>query len=353
MTHDHITVCIVGAAGYSGAELVGLLLKHPAVRLAGLFGSDRRGGTPERFDALHPRFLGETELTIEAASVEAIMAHAPDAVFLCTPHEASVELAPALRAAGVVVLDLSAAFRLRSPSLYPEHYGFEHGASELLESAVYGLPELRREEIRHADLIACPGCYPTSVILPVAPIRAAGLLREGGVLIVDSASGVSGAGRTPSLKSLFCEVSYQPYGVLQHRHAPEMAQECGVEVLFTPHLLPLDRGIVSTIHPALAPGVAAADLRACLRHAYAEAPFVRVLPEGRWPSIASVVHTNYCDIAVGSDRSGRHAVIVSAIDNLLKGAAGQAVQAFNIRFDLPEGTALSSTPLSGVSGRTS
>lgn len=338
MTTSETSVCIVGAAGYTGAELVGLLLRHPAARLVGLYGSDRRGadGARPRFDELHPRYRGECDLCVEPASVETLLERRPDAVFLCTPHEASLDLAPALLREGVVVLDLSAAFRLRDRSLYPLHYGFEHHAADALSQAVYGLPELQGDAITRASLIACPGCYPTSVILPVAPLMQRGLLQSDAPIIVDSASGVSGAGRTPTLKSLFCEVSFQPYGVLNHRHAPEMAQECGAEVLFTPHLLPLDRGIVSTIHPPLAHGVMADDLRRCLAEVYAERPFVRVLPAGSWPSIAGVVHTNYCDIAVGANPSGRHAVIVSAIDNLLKGAAGQALQAFNLRFGFPE-----------------
>lgn len=342
-----VAIAVVGAAGYTGAELVSLLLRHPSVRVTGLYRSERRGGdgTPERFEDLFPRHRGEIDLAVEPLSAEAAEAAAViasrriDAVFLATPHEASLEIAPALRREGAVVLDLSAAFRLRDRALYPRHYGFEHGDPASLDDAVYGLPELNAEAIaqpRANGIIACPGCYPTSVILPIAPLVQAGLLERGAPVIVDSASGVSGAGRSPALKSLFCEVSYAPYAVLDHRHAPEMAQECGAPILFTPHLLPLDRGILSTIHPTLARGATVEDLRRVLATRYAGCPFVRLLPPGSWPSIAAVAHTNYCDIALGADPSGRHAIIVSAIDNLLKGAAGQAVQAFNIRFGLPE-----------------
>lgn len=342
MSSRILRVCVVGAAGYSGAEVVGLLLGHPGVELVGLFGSDRRAGgsDTERFDSLHPRHRGETTLRVEPASAEAILAKKPDAVFLATPHEVSYELAPALRSAGVVVLDLSAAFRLREPALYAAHYGGAHPHPELLDEAVYGLPELHEHSISKATLIACPGCYPTSVILPVAPLRHAGLLLPGAPVIVDSASGVSGAGRSPSLKSLYCEVSYQPYGVLNHRHGPEMSQECGAEVLFTPHLMALDRGIVSTIHPTLVPGTTAAKVRRVLESVYADQPFVRILPEGIWPSVSAVVNTNYCDIAIGGDPTGRHLVLISAIDNLMKGAAGQALQAFNIRFGLEQAVGL-------------
>lgn len=336
MNQGELHTCVVGATGYSGAELVGLLLRHPFVRIAGLFSSDRRrGAEEERFDSIFPRYRGEIDLPVQVASPEAILAKQPDAVFLATPHEASWELAPALRREGVVVLDLSAAFRLRDPALYETHYGRPHPAPTLLEEAVYGLPELHPAAIASGSLIACPGCYPTSVILPVAPLTHAGLLDPSSPLIVDSASGVSGAGRSAALKSLFCEVSFQPYGVLNHRHAPEMAQECGVEVLFTPHLMALDRGIVSTIHPRLRIGGDETAVRRVLAERYAGEPFVRLLPPGAWPSVAAVSRTNYCDIAVGSDPSGRHVVVASAIDNLLKGAAGQAVQAFNIRFGAP------------------
>ncbi len=335
-------VAVVGAAGYSGAELVAILLSHPAVELAGLFGSERRGAgsDAERFDSLHPRFRGATELRVEAADPAAILAQRPAAVFLATPHEASEALAPRLLEEGVVVFDLSAAFRLRDAAAYPAHYGFSHGHPELLKSAAYGLPELHAEAIADATLIACPGCYPTSVILPMRPLAESGVLAADEPIIVDAASGVSGAGRTAAVKSLFCEVSFQPYGVLSHRHQPEMEQETGRPILFTPHLLPLDRGILSTIHARLAPGASIDDARACLEERYAGQPFVRILPRGQWPSIAGVERTNLCDIALGCDRSGRHLVVASAIDNLLKGAAGQAVQCFNVRFGLPQQTAL-------------
>lgn len=354
MSHGDIRTCVIGAAGYSGAELVGLLLRHPSARLEGLFGSDRRaaGAAAERFDSIFPRHRGETDLAVEATSIASILERQPDAVFLATPHEVSWELAPALRREGVVVLDLSAAYRLRDATLYAAHYGGPHPHPEALAEAVYGLPELHGPEIGHASLIACPGCYPTSVILPIAPLRQAGLLDANAPIIVDSASGVSGAGRSAALKSLFCEVSFQPYGVLSHRHAPEMAQECGADVLFTPHLMALDRGIVSTIHPTLVRGAGAAEVRACLTRQYADQPFVRILPAGSWPSVASVAHTNYCDIAIGSDPSGRHVVICSAIDNLLKGASGQAVQAFNLRFGLPVTAGLDTRPDTLVPGRT-
>lgn len=340
--HSSIRVAVVGAAGYSGAELATLLAAHPRVQVVGLFGSERRAGTgdaePATLGSLFARLRGVVDLPVQVASAEAIAALSPDAVFLATPHEVSEALAAALLATArpPVILDLSAAFRLRDAALYPAHYGYTHTHASLLASAVYGLPELNARALRSAQLIACPGCYPTSVILPVRPLVQAGLLDTTRPVIVDSASGVSGAGRSAALKSLFCEVSLQPYGVLAHRHQPEMAQETGARVLFTPHLVALDRGILSTIHADLAPGRTLADAREALERAYAACPFVRLLPAGQWPSVAAVERTNFCDIALGADDTGTHLVICSAIDNLVKGAAGQAVQCLNTRFGFEE-----------------
>lgn len=330
-----IRVALVGAAGYAGAEAVTMLLRHPHVELCGLFGSEGKSGGGVRIDALHPKLRGWTDLCVEAASEGAIRACQPDAVLLATPHEASEALAPALCDAGIVVLDLSAAFRLRDAAAYPAHYGFVHRHPELLREAVYGLAELNARAIEGARLIAVPGCYPTSVALALRPLVERGLL-EDRTVIVDSTSGVSGAGRSPALRSLFCEVSQSPYGVLSHRHQPEMAQETGADIIFTPHLGPYDRGILSTIHATLRDGVSEGDVRECLRAQYEGRTFVRLLPEGTWPSVGAVERTNFCDIQVAADAARRHLVACSAIDNLVKGAAGQAVQCLNIRFGLDE-----------------
>lgn len=338
MTTPTLPVAVVGAAGYSGAELIAMLAAHPEVSVVGVYGSGSRGGD-EALSSVHPRLRGVADLPIEAGEPAVIIASGAKVVFLCTPHEASEALAPALLEAGLIVFDLSASFRLRDPALYPAHYGFEHRHPELLATAVYGLAELRQGELSGAQLIAVPGCYPTSVILPVRPLVDAGLVLSGRI-IVDSSSGVSGAGRTAAVKSLFCEVSMQPYGVLSHRHQPEMAQETGADVLFTPHLGCWDRGILSTIHADLAPGVTVQACRRALADRYAASAFVRVLPEGSWPSVAGVERTNFCDIGVGGcDRRG-HLVITSAIDNLVKGAAGQALQCMNLRFGFPESMGL-------------
>lgn len=344
-TDGAVGVAVIGAGGYSGAELVSLLLGHPGARIVGLYGSAKREGGAQTFAESWPRFRGRLDLPVHATSVEAVAGSGARAVFLATPHEASVELAPKLLAAGLVVLDLSGGFRFREAGLYPKHYGFEHHEPSLLERAVYGLPELFRAKIAGADLIAVPGCYPTSAILPLAPLVRAGAIAKderGRVRrpIIDSASGVSGAGRGLSQKSLFCEVSLQPYNVLKHRHNPEIDAYCGTATVFTPHLAAFERGILSTIHVDLAEGWSAARVGEVLRGAYADEPFVRLCGEQVWPAVADVRHTNFCDIGWAVDSSYNHLIIASAIDNLVKGAAGQAVQCFNRRFGLAETTGL-------------
>jgi N-acetyl-gamma-glutamyl-phosphate reductase len=341
-----IRCVIVGAAGYSGAELVTWLLGHPLARITGLFGSSRRaeGDKPTTMGDLFPRLVGRIDLPIAVAEPGAIAALKPDAVFLATPHEASVELAPAILSAASSswrprVFDLSGGFRLPAP-LYPKFYGFEHHHPALIDAAAYGLPELNRSRIAEADLVAVPGCYPTSAIPPLSPLVKAGAIRPGMRTIIDSTSGVSGAGRTPSAKSHFCEVSLQPYNVLKHRHNPEIDQYAGTPTIFTPHLGPYDRGILSTIHVELADGWTASRIGDTLRATYAKEPFVRLLPADRWPSVAGVRETNFCDIGWAVDEPNRHLILISAIDNLVKGAAGQAIQCMNCRFGLPETTGL-------------
>jgi N-acetyl-gamma-glutamyl-phosphate reductase len=335
--HHPLRTVIVGAAGYTGAELASLLAAHPACEIVGVFGSEKRAAEGEQpLSRLFPRLRGVVDLPLRVASVQAIVDLKPNVVFLCTPHEVSAAMSEALLAAELVVIDLSAAFRLHSAADYPAHYGFEHPAAHLLQRAVYGLPEFYRARIAESDLIACPGCYPTSVALALKPLAAANLIRTDRPVIVDSASGVSGAGRSPAVKSLFCEVSFQPYNALKHRHQPEMRQETGCTVLFTPHLLPLDRGIVSTIHAELADGVTEAQVRAWLQRIYEGESFVRLLPAGEWPSVGGVERTNFCDIGLAVDEATRHLLLVSSIDNLVKGASGQAVQCMNVRFGLPE-----------------
>ncbi|MCB9841614.1 MAG: N-acetyl-gamma-glutamyl-phosphate reductase [Phycisphaeraceae bacterium] len=335
-----IRAAVVGASGYTGAELIDILLRHPHASLVALFGSGSKSREPQPLADLWPRFRDRTPLHVtplpERDPAAAILAAEPDAVFLATPHEASLELAAALIDRVPVVVDLSAAFRLSDPAAYPKHYAFEHTHASLLERAVYGLPELSRARLPGAKLIAAPGCYPTSAILPLAPLAATGAIRPGCTPVIDSTSGVSGAGRSPSQRTLFCEVSQSPYGVLRHRHSPEIAQHAGTPVHFVPHLGPYDRGILTTIHLDLADAWTEPRARDLLTTKYASEPFVRVLPPGAWPSVGAVRNTNTCDIALIASEDARHLVLCSAIDNLVKGASGQAVQAMNAALSLPE-----------------
>ena len=333
-----IRAIVIGAGGYSGAELTGLLLDHPSTELVGLFGSSRRGDRSEavRFDRLFPRWRGRTDLTVRAMDLKQIVELAPDVVFLATPHNVSHDLAPTLLEEGMCVLDLSGAFRLADPNLYTKHYGFQHKYPSLLENAAYGLPELNRDQLLDAPLIALPGCYPTSIVLPLAPLVSAGAIDTNADVIADSVSGVSGAGKSPSARSHFCEVSLEPYGVFTHRHGPEIDQHCQTPVIFTPHLGAFDRGILSTMHMRLAQGWTEDRVRALLDEKYDHEPFVRILDAETWPTISFVRSTNYCDIGLKVDDSNERLIMVSALDNLMKGAAGQAVQCMNARFGVPE-----------------
>ncbi|MCC5787779.1 MAG: N-acetyl-gamma-glutamyl-phosphate reductase [Phycisphaerales bacterium] len=326
---------VIGAAGYTGAEVCRLLVQHPGASVVGLFGSARRADDASTMGELFGRFRERLDLPVDPADPGRIAELGPDAAFLATPHEASVELAKDLLDRGIRVFDLSAAYRLPDAGLYPKHYGFEHAHPDLLESAVYGLVEVARERLKGARLVAVPGCYPTSAILPLRPLVDAGAIRAGTTPVVSSISGVSGAGRSPKLGNLFCEVGLEAYGALRHRHQPEIGHHAGVAVRFTPHLAPLDRGIVSTIHVELAEGWDAARVRGVYKEKYGSERFVRLLPEGRWPKTVDVRGTNCCDIGLIDDGAG-HLVVSSSIDNLVKGAAGQAVQCMNVSFGLPE-----------------
>lgn len=333
-----VRVAIIGAGGYSGAELVSLLLNHSGVEIVGLFGSAKRAG--ETFAESWPRFRGRMDLPVHATDIGAIEKLKPDAVFLATPHEASVELAPEVLAMSATVLDLSGGFRFKDAAIYPAYYGFEHKNRVLLERAVYGLPELFRANIKAAPLISVPGCYPTSAILPLAPLVRAGAIKAGTRPIIDSTSGVSGAGRSAVQKNLYCEVSLQAYNVFKHRHNPEIDAYAGCATLFTPHVGAFDRGILSTIHVDLANGWNGERVGTTLREAYASEAFVRLCPAGVWPAVGDVRMTNFCDIGWAVDEKHGHLIIESAIDNLGKGAAGQAVQCLNVRFGMAEGMGL-------------
>ena len=337
------TVSVIGATGYAGAELVSRLVGHPEIAISTLTGSGRIDVAAADLADLHPRLRGAIPLPLSPLDPDSIHAERPDAILLATPHEASLELAAWFVDRDIPVVDLSAAFRLPDPRLYPTHYGFEHDRPDLLEAAVYGLPELEPSRLATASLIAVPGCYPTSVILPLRPLAEAGLLDEREPAIVDAISGVSGAGRGPKAATSFCEVSLQAYGVLSHRHEPEMATHAGLAVMFTPHLGAFDRGILSTIHVKLTEGVDEQAARALLISTYEAHRGIQVLPAGSWPSVAAVVGTNRCDLGLKARPEHGRLLISSAIDNLVKGAAGQALQCLNLRLGLPMNLGLDPT----------
>lgn len=334
---SRIRVSIAGATGYSGAELTALLARHPRVDLASLHSGSSGGGVP--FFGIHPSLAGKSGPAAEPFSVESLIAADPDVVFLATPNEISAEAAPSLLRAGIAVIDLSGAFRLREPEDYPRWYGFRHPAPELLSEAVYGLTEWS-PQLPGARLVANPGCYPTSVLLALKPILP--MLSPGEPVVADSASGVSGAGRRAGEAFSFAEISgnFKAYGVGSHRHEPEIRAELGLAAdtpfVFVAHLLPAVRGILSTIHVGFARPRAAEEVAAAFAEAYARCRFVEVLPAGLLPDLRSVAGTPRATIGFTLLDGGRRAVVVSALDNLLKGAASQAVQNFNAVFGLGE-----------------
>jgi N-acetyl-gamma-glutamyl-phosphate reductase len=343
-------VAIIGASGYSGEELVRLILHHPHTELVAVTSRQNAGQTLAqvfpRF-ASHPRTQSLQFVEPDAAR----LSKQADIVFLALPHGVAAEYAVPLLGAGCLVIDLSADFRLRSAEVYKEFYAHDHPAPELLARAVYGLPEVYREQIKQSRLIASPGCYPTSILLPAIPLLQAGIVKPHGI-IADSLSGVSGAGRKAEVDYLFCECneSVRPYGVPKHRHLSEIEEQLSfaagtkVTVQFTPHLIPVNRGILTTLYFELEqPFSNAAGLFAltgriteCYAKAYACEPFVRVLDGKALPDTKNVVGTNVCEIAWRLDpRTGR-LIVMSAEDNLVKGASGQAVQSMNILCGFPE-----------------
>jgi N-acetyl-gamma-glutamyl-phosphate reductase len=320
------TCAIVGASGYTGRELSALLARHPSLRATAVM-TARPGAAPEP-----PAFPHETAIDpLDVARLDGV-----DGVFLCTPHGAAAAIARAALARGRKVVDLSADFRLRDPARYERVYGSAHPAPELLANAVYGLTEHARELVRAASLVANPGCYPTAVLLPLLPLLQAGLVDARAPIVADCASGTSGAGKAASERTHFGNVheNFLAYGVGTHRHAPEIHQQAGTErIVLTPHLLPVFRGILATIYVTPAAGSSADAMRACLRERYAAEPFVRVYAQGQ-PELRCVQRGNECHVAVQA--SGPLAVITSAIDNLVKGASGQALQNMNLMLGLPE-----------------
>ncbi|HJZ75175.1 MAG TPA: N-acetyl-gamma-glutamyl-phosphate reductase [Vicinamibacterales bacterium] len=325
-------VAIAGATGYTGQELLRLLAHHPAVSIAAAMSSGHSGGGPRQLPALKHIWDG----TIGPLSPD-VLKNDADVVFLALPDSAAAELAPALVDAGVRVIDLSGAFRLRDATMRSRWYPETH---ELPAGVAYGLTERERGAVARARLVANPGCYPTASLLALAPLVEAGLLVRDADIIVDAKSGVSGAGKKPQERTHFSEVhgSLGAYGVFNHRHGAEIEQGVGRTVTFTPHLVPIDRGILATIYVRVAPGTTEEALGDVLAHAYSGATFVRLVGPAL-PEIKHVAHTNFCDIGWRLDPSGR-AILVSVIDNLKKGASGQAVQNLNVMLGVDERTAL-------------
>lgn len=325
-------VAIVGATGYAGQELVRLLARHPHATLATATAS-QASSAPRRLPALARIWEGEVQ-PLDVAAVTA----AADIVFLALPEAASAELGAQFVDAGKRVIDLSGAFRLRDDAARARWYP---ATKTLPDGVVYGLTEFTGAEIPGARLVSCPGCYPTASLLALQPLAEAGLLKPGSDVIVDAKSGVSGAGKAPSDRTHFCENhgSVAAYGLFGHRHTAEMLQFLGREVTFTPHLVPLDRGILSTMYARLAPGVTAAQVSDTLATAHARSVFVRLTGDAL-PEIKHVAHTNFCDIGWRVDEASGRVILVSVIDNLLKGAAGQAVQNYNLLVGIDETTGL-------------
>ncbi|MCE9871470.1 N-acetyl-gamma-glutamyl-phosphate reductase [Hafnia alvei] len=324
---------IVGASGYTGAELAAYLQRHPHMNITGLTVSAQSADAGKLLSDLHPQLKGIVDLPLLPMSDVAAMAKDVDVVFLATAHEVSHDLAPKFLQMGCVVFDLSGAYRVNQASFYQDYYGFTHQHADWLDKAVYGLAEWRAEDIKQAQLVAVPGCYPTASQLALKPLIDAGLLDLNQWPVINAVSGVSGAGRKASMTTSFCEVSLQPYGIFTHRHQPEIATHLGAPVIFTPHLGNFPRGILATITCKLTAGVTAKQVGAVYQQAYAGKPLVRVYDKGV-PAIKNVAGTPFCDI--GFALQGEHLIIVSAEDNLLKGAAAQAVQCMNIRFGFNE-----------------
>ena len=343
-------VAIVGASGYSGEELVKLLLNHPHVELVAVTSRQNAGQTLAQ---VFPKFASHPKsksLRFVDPNAE-LLARQADVVFLALPHGVAAEYAVPLMNAGCVVIDLSADFRLKSADVYKDFYAHDHPAPDLLKKSVYGLPEVYREQIKKSLLIASPGCYPTSILLPLLPLLKAGLIKSNGI-IADSLSGVSGAGRKAEVDYLFveCNESMRPYGVPKHRHLSEIEQElsnaAGSQVVmqFTPHLIPVNRGILTTLY--LAPEkhfsnaaelmTLTGQITECYQKAYANEPFVRMLDGKALPDTKNVVGTNVIEIAWRLDSRTGRLIVMSALDNIVKGASGQAMQSMNILCGFPE-----------------
>ena len=338
-----IKVAIIGARSFTAGELVRIFLRHPYVEVTAL---QARVDDPIPFDDFFTAYRGADMPPITAVDVKAVP-EGTDAVYLCLPHTVAAEYAGQFITRGVRVFDLSADFRYKDHKMYEEAYSVAHPNPELNAKAQYGLPELFRATLKGSTLVACPGCYPTAVGLALAPIMKRDMIVEDSV-IADCKSGVSGAGKTPNERTHYCNANenFQPYAVATHRHQSEIAQIltrlAGEKrtLTFVPHLVPMERGILATVYAKLNEPIRASVLRDLYSKFYVDDPFVRVLPEGVLPATADVKYSNYCDIQVTVHEAERRLIVTAVIDNLVKGAAGQAVQCMNASYALPEGTGL-------------
>lgn len=327
-------VAVAGASGYVGAELVGLLTRHHKVKINHLLVSENSQSSNLRFSQLHPKWLGVCDTPLQAFNQQWFQQHAPelDAIFFATPHEYSVQWAPAFLDIGVKVFDLSGGFRLKEKGAYSKYYGFEHHNSQLLTEAVYGLAEWQAKQISQAQLVAVPGCYPTASLIALKPVTNNLFHQPDNIITVNGVSGVSGAGRKASLTTSFNEVSLSPYNILEHRHQPEISQEANTQVIFNPHLAPYKRGLLVTITVPLKSEVTANDMSDAYLQAYHNQPIVRLVRQ--WPKVDNVVNTPFADLHWQINEDLHVLVVSCAIDNLLKGAASQAIQCVNLSLGL-------------------
>jgi N-acetyl-gamma-glutamyl-phosphate reductase len=335
-----ISTCIIGASGYTGAELIKIIIQHPAFSLDACYVSENSADRNKAICEVHPHLYGQSSLLMLPLNEETLASVADnyDVVFLATPHEASHDWASRLINKRAKIFDLSGAFRLPDVDVFEEFYGFKHEQADILKDAVYGLTEWHQDAIKTARFIAVPGCYPTASLLALKPMASAGYIDNSIRPVINATSGVSGAGRKPSMTTSYFEVSLHAYAVLGHRHTPEIENYLGTEVIFTPHLGQFKRGILATITLRLKDGVTESDIKNTFENCYAPQPMIRL--RSSWPKIDDVANTPYCDIYWKFDKSSGYLVISSAIDNLLKGAASQAIQCANLAFNLPTETGL-------------
>jgi N-acetyl-gamma-glutamyl-phosphate reductase len=336
-------LAVVGVTGYTGFELARILVRHPAVKSPVFYVRDTQN--KKCLAELFPQLRGLGEAPLRPLSISEIIASTAGTAFLATPHEVSAEIAPALLDAGLRVVDLSGAFRFRSAETFATWYKLPTPHVKWLSEAAYGLPELYASQIASSRLIANPGCYATSVILALRPLAEAGLIADSSSVVCDCKSGASGAGKDPRRDLHFVEVdeNFKAYNLFAHRHTPEILEHTGFpddRIIFSTHLLPLARGILSTIYVTLSASHSADAVEAVFRKFYAGRPMVRIWPAGSLPELQHVAHTNFCDIGFVLDNSGKRLIVISCLDNLGKGAAGQAVQNFNLMLGIEEQTAL-------------